>query len=345
MRPKELKRQLIAALKARDQILIKGPPGLGKTAIVTQAAAEAGMDLRIMHPAIADPTDFRGFPARSADGRSAEFLPFGDLAALIAAKRPTLALVDDLGQAPESVQKALMQLLHGRRLNEHRLPDHVVFCGATNDVKQMAGVTGIIEPVKSRWTSIVALEGHIDDWTEWALAQPHIPPTLIAFLRSAEAQSKEGPLLFAFKATRELTNSPCPRTWEAVGRMLSRGCRNAEMLGGAVGVPAAAQLLAFLELADTCPTMAEITTDPRNARIPDSPSLKGLLSTAIARAMAPGTIAQFMTYLHRLEQPFRILAMGDMHRRLQHDGTARKAVTETRAYVEWATKEGSLLAG
>ncbi len=346
MRPKELHHQLTAAFANHEQILVKGPPGVGKTAIISAAAEAAGRHLVLMHPAIADPTDFRGLPARAANGTEATFLPFGDLAALLTTKQPTVCFVDDLGQAPESVQKALMQLLHGRRLNGLRLPDHVTFVGATNDVRQQSGVTGLIEPVKSRWSAIVTLDGHVDDWTAWALTQPHIPPVLIAFLRSPEAQNPTSncALLFDWKPSREITNSPCPRTWEAVGRMLHRGCRHHEMLAGAVGTPAAAQLTAFLEVADKCPGMAEIMLDPEGTPVPDSPSLAALVATAIGRCLDPKTITSLFRYLWRMPQPYRILSVGDAHRRLAGNPKGLQAITETRPYVDWAVREGSLLA-
>lgn len=352
MRPKELTTVLTQAFQAGEQILVKGPPGYGKTAVIGGAAAKAGLDLIITHPAVSDPTDYKGFPAR--DGDHATFLPFGELHRALTATRPTVFFVDDLGQASEAVQKALMQLLWGRRLNGHRLPDHVTFVGATNDVRQMSGVSGLIEPVKSRWTSILTLEGHVDDWVEWAL-DAQVPEVLVAFMRSAEAVGTDGQhLLYAFKASKELENSPCPRTWEHVGRMFARGVRHFELFAGAVGKPAATQFLSFVELAEKCPGLEEIMLDPDGTEIPEKASLQCLLSTAIGRALTAGNIGQFMRYLWRMPQPMRILSLQDTLRKLADDATLppdkrdarRKAKTqlrETGAFTQWAIKEGSLL--
>lgn len=353
MRPTHLVRNLVDAFRAGDQILVKGPPGYGKTALIKQAAEQAGMEMILTHPAVADPTDYKGFPAR--DGDHATFLPFGELWRAIKATRPTVFFVDDLGQAAESVQKALMQLTWGRRVNGHVLPDHVTFVGATNDVRQMSGVTGLLEPVKSRWTSIITLEGHPDDWVSWAL-DVGLPAILPAFMRSAESTLPDGQhLLYAFKPTKEIENSPCPRTWEFVGRMYARGVRDFEMIAGAVGKPAATQFLAFVELAERCPGLESILMDPDGTEIPEKASLQCLVSTAIGRALNPSNIAQFMRYLWRLPQPMRILCLQDVTRRhapkageSPESSAARqasiKALRETASYTQWVVKEGALLA-
>ena len=66
----------------RLPVLLCGPPGVGKTAIVAQVAKELACELVVSHPVTADPTDFRGLPWM-VDGQ-ATFLPIGDLARLIA---------------------------------------------------------------------------------------------------------------------------------------------------------------------------------------------------------------------------------------------------------------------
>ena len=67
------------------------------------------------------------------------------------------SFLDDLGQAPMSVQAAAMQLILARRINGFKISDKVIFMAATNRREDKAGVTGILEPVKSRFAWIVEL--------------------------------------------------------------------------------------------------------------------------------------------------------------------------------------------
>ena len=163
MRASQLTSFLAAAIPARLPVLITGAPGVGKSQIVEQAAASAGADLILSHPAVADPTDAKGLPWVAKDGESATFLPFGELARAIRAERPTVWFLDDLGQAPAAVQASFMQLLLARRVNGHALPEHVSFVAATNRRTDRAGVSGILEPVKSRFVSMIGLEPNLDD--------------------------------------------------------------------------------------------------------------------------------------------------------------------------------------
>ena len=105
MRPSQPRSLLVHSFKHRRKVLVKGAPGVGKSDIVSQACAEVQADLLFMHPAVSDPTDYKGMPAILPDGR-AEFLPFGDLNKLIQAKKLTIAFLDDIGQAPPEIGRA-----------------------------------------------------------------------------------------------------------------------------------------------------------------------------------------------------------------------------------------------
>jgi len=51
-----------------------------------------------------------------------------------------------------------MQLILGRCINGHKVSDHVTFLAATNKKSDRAGVSGILEPVNSRFAAIVELQ-------------------------------------------------------------------------------------------------------------------------------------------------------------------------------------------
>ena len=237
MRPKQLNQAIKFAIKNKYPLLIKGSPGIGKTQILTQACLETGTELIVSHPVVSDPTDFKGLPFPNKEGTAAKFLPFGDLLRLIAADKPTVYFLDDLGQASSSVQAAAMQLLLARRINGHKVSDKVTFMAATNRRQDRAAVQGILEPVKSRFASIMELEVNVDDWVDWAIVQG-LPVELIAFVRFRPN------LLHDFKPTADIINSPNPRTVAAVGMMMNAGLpkdTEYEMISGAAGEGFAAE--------------------------------------------------------------------------------------------------------
>lgn len=301
MRPSQLASFLAAAIPAKHNILITGAPGLGKSDIVSQAAEAAGADLILSHPAVSDPTDAKGLPWVGADGQSATFLPFGDLAKAMKAEKLTVWFLDDFGQATAATQSSFMQLLLAREVNGKRLSDHVMFVAATNRRTDRANVQGVLEPVKSRFASIVELNADLDDWTTWAFSH-NIPAELVAFLRFKTE------LLSAFQASADLTNSPTPRTWSNVAKLLALRLPTDlqyEAIKGAVGEGAAGEFMAFLRLWQEMPNIDAILIDPSKGKIPQEPATLYAVVTALALRTDETTFPRIGQYAERLAHESR----------------------------------------
>jgi hypothetical protein len=294
LRPSQLRALLTRTIVAREPVLITGAPGVGKSDIVAQACAEANAALVIMHPVVSDPTDFKGLPWVSDGG--ATFLPFGELQTLINATSLTACFLDDLGQATPAVQAAAMQLILARRVNGHKVSPHVVFLAATNRRSDRAGVTGILEPVKSRFATIVELSAHLDDWCSWAVSAG-IAPEVIAFLRFRPE------LLSDFKPSADMTNSPSPRTWSACSRLLALQLpRDLQVpaFEGSVGPGAAIEFVAFLRIWQSMVSPDVVLTAPDTAPIPTEPSALYAVSTAIGMRVTQASMTRYCRYLDRL---------------------------------------------
>jgi MoxR-like ATPase len=333
MTPTTLTRTLTHAFRNRLKVLLVSSPGVGKSALVEIAARQAEADLIIMHPAVSDPTDFKGMPAIVKKGSTsiAEFLPFGNLRQLTEAKALTVCFIDDIGQAPHSVQAALMQLIQAREVDGQKISDHVVFAGATNDSSHMAGVSSILEPVKSRWHTIVTLDCSVDDWVAWALGAG-LAPAVIAFIRFRPE------LLNNFKATRELKNSPSPRTVEAVSQWVNSGIEDYEIIAGAAGEAFAVEFTAFLKVWRSVPDLDAIIANPTGSHVPTGdPSLTVALACALAYKADKANFPAILTYLARLPKEYEVLAVRDAANRLP-------ALYETPAYTNWVINNQSVFA-
>ena len=322
LRPKELTELLIAAFAKKLKVLIKGAPGIGKTDIVKAACAAIGASVIFMHPAVSDPTDFKGMPAVTDNGTAAHFLPFGDLQALIDATALTIAFIDDIGQAPHAVQAALMQLLQERRVNGHKISDHVVFCGATNDTKHKAGVQGLLEPVKSRWHTIVELVPTVEDWCAWASGPGDMPPELVGFIKF------KPDMLNKWVATRELTNSPCPRTVSAVGDWVKAGVTTHAVLAGAAGEAFAIEFAAFLRLYKSLPTVESILANPTHALLPNEIATQCAISSALIRRFDAKNSPAIFTYAARMTKEAEVCLVRDALR-------AKKEIATFPGFTRW----------
>lgn len=327
MGPEEFKRFLMASIPAGHPTLVVGKPGIGKTDIVTQAAKELEFDLKVIHPVVADPTDVKGMPFVDSDGE-AKWHPFGDLKDLIEADRPTVAFLDDLGQASPMVQASYMQLLLFRSINEHKVSDYVTFVAATNRKQDRAGVSGILEPVKSRFASIVHLAVNYKDWLLWA-NQNDVSEQLIGYVNFKPT------VLDDQTPDAEIINSPSPRTLANLDRMLKLGLPRdiaRKAYAGAIGPADATEFMAFMSVFDSLPDPDEALKNPDSAKIdPNKPDVMYALSAAVAVRATKQNFGNFLKLVDRMGPEYAVMAIKTATTR---DSNLKKCSE----FIDWAVK-------
>ena len=62
MRISELKTYMPKLIAGNDPVVLVAGPGVGKTEVILSAAKEMGYKAKLFHPAVSDPTDFKGQP-------------------------------------------------------------------------------------------------------------------------------------------------------------------------------------------------------------------------------------------------------------------------------------------
>jgi len=353
MRAKNLSKFLIYSFESnKSPVLIKGAPGIGKTDCVYQSAAQVrweefyrdfagvkpaditgkiGAKVVVFFPVVDDPTDYKGMPF-VIDGK-ALFIPFGDALTLLHADTPTICFLDDLGQATPAVQSAVMQWILARRINSHKISDHVVFVAATNRREDRANVSGILEPVKSRFTGgIVELELNNEDWIDWAWKHDQ-PSELISFIQFRPR------MLFNFNPTRDIENSPSPRTVAGVGRMIKTNVPaeiRFEAVKGAAGESFAVEFEAYLKVRLSLPSIHEIESNPHSATVPNEISAKFAVMGLVSEHMNQKNIGAFITYLERVGEEFLVAAM-------KNTAMRNPAILATQEFINFGIKYGEIL--
>lgn len=332
MRPSDVTSLLTATIAEKLPVLLVGAPGVGKSDLVAQAAARAKAELIVSHPVVDDPTAAKGYPWLHSGKDYAEHVPYGELYKALNAKKPTVWFLDDLGQAPPAVQASYMQLLLTRASNGRKLPDCVGFAAATNRRSDRAGVAGVLEPVKSRFLTIVTVEPNVDDWCVWALANDQ-PAELLSFLRFRPE------MLHQFTPTLDLVNSPSPRTWASVGKILKLGLTSRVELAaiqGAVGEGPAAEFVGFLRVYREMPSLDAIQADPDNAAIPSSPATLYAVAAGLAHRANETNFSRIARYAERLQEN----AKGEFAVLLVRDSVRRNPrVCNTKAYIHLASTD------
>ncbi len=261
----------------------------------------------------------------------AKYLPDNQLNRLIAADKPMVCFMDDLGQAPAAVQAACMQLILARRINGHNVSPQVTFMAATNRREDNAGVNGILEPVKSRYMTILHLEPELDSWCLWALTN-NIPLELVAFIRYMPGKLTEG------KPSRDMVNSPSPRTIAALGRWMAAGINDMPVWAGAVGQGFATEFTAFLKVWKRLPDFSGIVADPEGTRLPEpgEPSVAYATVGMLVKNVKDVNVDPVFTYIERLPEEFQVLFVKDL-RRVKPD------LANTQAFILWAANHGGII--
>lgn len=333
LRPKVLVPTLEKMFQAHLPVLLVGKPGIGKTDMVVQAAENIGFDLMISHPVVSDPTDYKGMPC-VVDGE-AHFLPFGDLRQLLVAEKPTISFLDDLGQAPPSVQAACMQLILARQINGHKISEHIAFAAATNRKADKAGVSGILEPVKSRFASILNIMVHTEDWIKWAYKH-QMPTELIAYINFKPKHLDD------FQPTSEIVNSPCPRTVANVGKLLTMGLEAESefaLVEGAAGTGFATEFTAFRKMFGRLPDPRKVLAEPKKyTKQLDIKQLDVMVATvvAVAEIVEKKSMSNFIEFIDNL--PSREYSVMGIKMIETRDEACNMGLVDTREYSKWITE-------
>ena len=301
MKPSDLSRTLVAIVRAGRPAYVWGAPGVGKSAVVRDAADDLGLRVLDLRATLLDPVDLRGLPRVTSD--TAVWCP----PAFLPRTGQGVLFLDELAQAPPAVQAACLQLVLDRKLGEYELPDGWAVVAASNRQDDRAGAHRLISPLLNRFVHL-DLDVCPDDWQEWAVTA-NVAAKVRAFVRFRPA------LLFQFDPAANPRAFPTPRSWQFVSDVLPG--TPAELLhaavAGCVGDGAAAEFVGFLRLCRELPDLDAVLRDPDRAPVPrESAVLYALVGALVELCRADrAPLANFVRYASRLPDEFGLLAMRD----------------------------------
>jgi MoxR-like ATPase len=157
-------------------VFIWGPPGIGKSSLVQQFAAEIGLECVSLLGSQLAPEDLIGVP-QIIEGKS-RFCP----PRTIARDEPYCLFLDELNACSHEVQKAFYSLIHERRIGEYTLPDGSIVIGAGNRAQDNAIVKPMSSALINRMIHVQLKVSH-RDWLEWA-ASSGIHPLIIEYIQN-----------------------------------------------------------------------------------------------------------------------------------------------------------------
>jgi len=276
----ETRRALAAGIRARVACLLVGPPGIGKSAVVAQAAADVGLPLHVLIGSNCDPTDIAGFPFVDSGHMRRALVP----AIQACVDAPGLLFLDEATSVPSSVQAPLMRLYLELIAGDTRLHPGSAVVAACNPPDQCPGG---VELTAAQINRVVVVE-----------FCPNLKEISGFFMELGAPGSKLREEAADFAATMDADSSlvcltppraaidaaqpfASPRAWERGLRVWAEMRANSNtadgddivaytLLCGAVGQDAAVRFHAVRKLRAHLPTADEILADPTKARVPDA---------------------------------------------------------------------------
>ena len=296
---------LVATIGRSVTVIGQGEPGSGKSAMLPLIAAKFPTHTGVyVDAALLDLGDLQ-LPAPDLEAEVIRFLPNE----MFSHSGPIVLMLDEIGKAPRSVQNALLPLLLEKRIGKHKLhPDSIVF-GTTNLASD--GVGDRVEAhARNRVCWVTISKPNADEWCEWALDHD-VSPEVITWVSRypqclgsyTDPSQSDNP--YIFNPAKPKPAFVTPRSLEKASHIvkqrmyLSHNALHAA-LEGTVGASAAADMQAFIQLADQLPEWARITKDPTTTPVPDSAIAQTILANMAVQRVERTSISPWMTYLARL---------------------------------------------
>jgi len=336
MRPSLITKALSQVGPSRIATWLHGPPGVGKSSVIRQAAESHGIEFLDFRPLNHDPSDVK-FPIVDVANKSIEWVQS------IFPTDPNwtgIIAIEELAQAPQLMQAALLELVLDRSLGRYKLPEGAWVVATGNRREDAAGVARTITPLNNRFVHLDMDVSH-EDWTTWSV--DHISSVTRSFMAWRPS------LLHQFDAKSPEPAFPSPRSWEFVDQLYPLVSDETihPVLAGAVGKGPAAEFVGFLKIYRDLPDLDELLANPNTAEIP--PRSNSAVMFALTGALpdkinisdnghcAP-IVEAVQTYCRRLPQEFSALSLLNTISRIK--GTKHQA-----SVMDWVRDHKDILLG
>lgn len=254
--PSELRRVLLQLVRSgvRSSLMIWGAPGIGKSSIVSDVAADLGIQLTDLRLSQLAPTDLRGLPVPQ-DGIVKWFPP-----EFLPREGRGILFLDELNMAPPALQGVAQQLILDRRVGNYRVPDDWFIWAAGNRKEDRSAVFDMPAPLANRF-----LHFHVtpdfESFKQYAL-EKGVHEHVLAFLSFRPG--------LMHKMNPDEPAWPSPRSWVMASQLKRLGIDAA----AAVGMAAASEFNAFVRLYDQMPDLEGIMNGRVRPEFPKEPSAR-----------------------------------------------------------------------
>jgi len=253
--------------KVKDNVLVIGETGIGKTQIARQAGEELGYEVDVWPIKCLEAPDGIGLPIIvEKDGKKVtayarpEMLPDPD------SELKHMILLDEVNRAAPDFEHVLMEMIEEKRVGDYTFPTHTVFIGTANPPSEKYQVNQMDFAFINRFVRFglrceaeaLVNYGTKDDWN----------PGIVSFLsamgdKALPEETKEGYEVF--------DGTPAPRNWDRLNKWLRNEKDMSDLLamkvcGALVGTQIGYQFFNWRDQYDKPVTPQEIVTDYKKVK-------------------------------------------------------------------------------
>ena len=256
------------SIRNKTPVMLWGPPGIGKSSLIHQIAAEMGREVLDLRLAQLEPTDLRGVPMPdNTIGRARWYLPaFWPDRAVKATERqieiideegnpqmkteivragccplgPGIVFLDEIEKAPISVKNASLQLVLDRMIGTYKLPDDWAIVCAGNREEDGCFSAPLGAALSNRMIHL-EIDPDVEAWAMWA-RDNNVCDDVIGFLHFRPE--------FLYKQTEEHA-FPTPRSWVIASNLIEtveKAKDKKELLIASVGKYASQEFIVWQEV-------------------------------------------------------------------------------------------------
>lgn len=313
--------------------MIKGSPGIGKSAMMRGIADAAELMLIVVHGSMLEPTDVNGFPdvgGEYARFKTFEMFPVVGMSMPINPKTGTaykgwLLFLDEVNSASIETQAAFYSLILDHKAGQKELHENCYIVAAGN----LKTDNAIVNTQSSAMTSrLVHYEMAFDPsvFLEDVVEAQKWDTRVAAYLEWKPE------MCHVFDPNKAEDPYACPRTWDFLQRRIqtqdalqipyeekvgastiqrtgynNKAKHNRASAEGLLGSVIAGEFIAFVNTFGQIPSTDDVINDPQGTPIPDTKGLQFGTIVQLRRDVDIQNIDDIYVYVQRFDPEFRIV--------------------------------------
>lgn len=327
--------------------MLKGEPGIGKSAVLKIVADMLGMPGIYIDVPNMDLGDI-AMPVVDHATRTTGYYPNSRFQ--LHHGKPVCIMLDEFTKGADAVKNMLHPMLE---VNNPRLGDLPLPAGTIVFLTGNLATDGVGDSLKQhsiqRLVILTVRKPSADELIAWSLTSGRLVPEVMAWVSkfphalASYTDAGQADNLYIFHPKRADKSCVSPRTLEIASRIITNRHQNEPdaviaALIGAVGESAARDLQAYVAFSDQLPEWSEIVQHPMSATVPTSPGACAITVHGGVARVTRETFAAFMQYMQRFDAEWQAAFAINIAR-----SPKQSIAFSNRAFAEWVAANQDLL--